>query len=71
MIKNNKGADQTVQMHRLVYAFVIRMQQTQIFLQRGTYHHGGLIMSSYRNSKQPDAKVVHTKEIRYKLQNKK
>ena len=33
---NNKGADQTVLMYRLVCTFVICMQQNQIFSQRGS-----------------------------------
>ena len=37
---NNKGADQTVQMHRLVYAFIVRIQQCQVFLRRGPYNKG-------------------------------
>ena len=28
---NNKGADQTVQMHRLICAFVVRIGQKQVF----------------------------------------
>ena len=30
-IVNNKGADQTVMMRRLVCAFVVRKQQSQVF----------------------------------------
>ena len=35
---NNKGADQTVQMHRLVCACVVRKPRRQVFLRRGPYY---------------------------------
>ena len=34
---NNKGADQTVWMHRLVCAFVVRKHRRQVFSHRGPY----------------------------------
>ena len=34
---NNKGADQTARMHRLVCAFVVHKQQSQGFLNLGLY----------------------------------
>ena len=34
-ILNNKGADQTVRMHRLVCAFVVRRQLIQVFSRQG------------------------------------
>ena len=37
-IANNKGADQTAQMRRLVYAFVVRKQQSQRFSHQGPYN---------------------------------
>ena len=36
-IANNKGADQTAQMRRLVCAFVVRKQQSHGFWCRGPY----------------------------------
>ena len=36
-IANNKGADQTARMRRLVCAFVVRKQQSQGFSYRGPY----------------------------------
>ena len=36
-ISNNKGADQTARMRRLVRAFVVRKLQSQGFLRRGPY----------------------------------
>ena len=36
-IVNNKGADQTARMRRLVCAYVIRKQQSQDFSRRGSY----------------------------------
>ena len=36
-IANNKGADQTARMRRLVCAFVVRQQKSQGFLRRGPY----------------------------------
>ena len=36
-IANNKCADQTARMHRLVCAFVVRKQQSQGFLRQGPY----------------------------------
>ena len=35
---NNKGADQTVWMLRLVCAFVVHIQQNQVFSRWGSYH---------------------------------
>ena len=35
---NNKGADQSVQMGRLGGGFLVRMQQNQVFSQRGPYY---------------------------------
>ena len=32
---NNKGADQTVQMHGLIYAFIVRIWHKLVFLWRG------------------------------------
>ena len=37
-IGNNKGADQTAQMRRLVCAFVVSKQQSQLFSRRGPYN---------------------------------
>ena len=34
---NNKGADQTAWMRRLVCTSVVRMQQSQVFFCQGTY----------------------------------
>ena len=34
---NNKGAEQNVGMHRLVWAFVVHMQQIQAFLHLGPF----------------------------------
>ena len=36
-IGNNKGADQTARMRRLVCGFVVRKQQSQGFSHRGPY----------------------------------
>ena len=36
-VANNKGADQTVRMRRLVCAFVVSKQQIQGFSRRGPY----------------------------------
>ena len=44
---NNKGADQTAQMHRLVCAFVVRIQQSQVFPCRGPYK----ILYCFNNSR--------------------
>ena len=33
----NKGADQTAQMHGLIWACVVHMQQSQVFSCRGSY----------------------------------
>ena len=35
---NNTGADQAARMSRLICSFVVRMQQNQGFLRRGTFH---------------------------------
>ena len=35
---NNKGADQTVRMRRLICIFVVRIGQKQAFSWRGSYH---------------------------------
>ena len=37
-LANNKGADQTAQMRRLVCAFVVRKHRRQVFSCRGPYH---------------------------------
>ena len=34
-IVNHKSADQTVQMRRLIYTFVVHLQQSPIFLRQG------------------------------------
>ena len=36
-IANNKGVDQTAQMRRLIYTFVVHKQQSQDFSRRGSY----------------------------------
>ena len=36
---NNKGADQTARMHRLSYAFVVRIWHKKVFSYRGTNNH--------------------------------
>ena len=37
---NNKGADQTARMRRLICAFVVRMQQSPVFSRRDSYDIG-------------------------------
>ena len=39
-IANKKGADQSVQMRRLVCAFIVHMQQSQVLSCQGPYRRG-------------------------------
>ena len=45
---NNKGADQTVWMCRLVCAFVVRKHQRQVFSRRGPYESNQELDSNFK-----------------------
>ena len=47
-IKNSKGADQTLRMHRLVSAFIVCIQQNQLFASRPKIYFRPLGKSAYQ-----------------------